>query len=47
MTGQTMSSRHLTEHGKCFQGEVFPYMLLSLIEGLVRVGESVDVKCKF
>lgn len=47
MTGQTMSSRHLTEHGKCFQGEVFSYILFSLIEDLVRIGESVGVKCKF
>lgn len=47
MTGQTMFSRHVTEDGKCCQGEVFPYMLLSLTEDLVRLGEPVNVKCEF
>lgn len=47
VTGQTMSSRHLTERGKCSQGEVFSYMLLNLPEDLLRVGEPVNVKCKF
>lgn len=45
--GQTMSSRHLTEHGKCSQGEVFSHMPLNLIENLLTVGEPVNVKCKF